>query len=288
MSTAPASASEATAATTQHQIINDISALQHQYTKLLSDLSTNTALTSDQQTKIINDIQNNSSLRSNLFSSMGNINSTFTNTLADAKSNLADKLIIVQIVERELVESQKKIEELHQEKINKMRLLQNTDYYGEQFQEKSKFMFVLALCVILGIIISILPIPSVVFNALLLIIICGGGYLLIRIGYSMWLRNNMDYQKYNFRFNPGAYATAISTSNSGDPWGSGSSTCIGQECCSETETYDPSLNRCVTYSGTGTQENYLNDPSGNSLLSALFSTTGTETFLNRLEGFDGF
>jgi uncharacterized membrane protein len=210
---ASASASEATTttpATTQHQIINDISALQHQYTKLLSDLSTNTALTSDQQTKIINDIQNNSSLRSNLFSSMGNINSTFTNTLADSRSNLADQLVTVQIVERELVESQKKIEELHQEKINKMRLLQNTDYYGEQFQEKTKFMFVLALCVILGIIISILPIPSVVFNALLLIIVCGGGYLLIRIGYSMWLRNNMDYQKYN----SSVYASTISSASS--------------------------------------------------------------------------
>jgi hypothetical protein len=61
----------------------------------------------------------------------------------------------------------------------------------------------------------------------------------------------MNYQEYNWSFNPNAVSTASSsTTTSSDPWlsssSSGSNTCVGQECCADGLTWDASLNQCTT------------------------------------------
>jgi hypothetical protein len=76
----------------------------------------------------------------------------------------------------------------------------------------------------------------------------------------------MNYQEYDWYFNP---ATAPKGSaSSTDPWVTSSvpGTCIGQACCSEGQTWDSTLNQCV---GTCT----VTPPA---------TTTTTETFVNNV------
>ena len=56
----------------------------------------------------------------------------------------------------------------------------------------------------------------------------------------------MNYQEYNFHFDPNAAPTGTSSGSSTDPWLSGSAgTCIGDACCSTGQTWSSSLAQCV-------------------------------------------
>ena len=63
------------------------------------------------------------------------------------------------------------------------------------------------------------------------------------------MRDNLNYQKYDWGFNP---ATAPKSSSvSSDPWASLQmpGTCIGEACCSDGQIWDPSISQCI---GTST------------------------------------
>ena len=62
----------------------------------------------------------------------------------------------------------------------------------------------------------------------------------------------MDYQTYDWYFDPASAPTAGATGT--DPWNSGSDygTCIGDACCSPGLVYDFSLNQCVVPSSATT------------------------------------
>ena len=61
----------------------------------------------------------------------------------------------------------------------------------------------------------------------------------------------MNYQEYDFYFDPKKAPTG-STTNSNDPWLSPkvSGSCVGEYCCSDGQTYDVELNKCVIASTT--------------------------------------
>ena len=78
------------------------------------------------------------------------------------------------------------------------------------------------------------------------------------------MRDNMNYQEYDWYFDPNAAPSGSSSSD--DPWISGVDlgTCIGNACCSEGLVYDSALNQCVF---PKTQESF---------------TTDTETSINNI------
>jgi hypothetical protein len=75
----------------------------------------------------------------------------------------------------------------------------------------------------------------------------------------------MNYQEYDWYFNPKDAPAIETTGDTSDPWASGSFVCIGDECCTKYNVYDASLNKCVpiNYSDVATS-----------------ASTTTESFIN--------
>ena len=94
--------------------------------------------------------------------------------------------------------------------------------------------------------------PEMVYKFLMIVIsIIGGVYFWIRYA-SIITRDNMNYQEYNWNFNPNTVETGSTTTGS-DPWASlenSFGTCIGQSCCSSGQVYDSSMNQCVVPTST--------------------------------------
>jgi hypothetical protein len=81
----------------------------------------------------------------------------------------------------------------------------------------------------------------------------------------------MNYQEYDWFFDPNSAPKGSSSST--DPWLSGVNfgTCIGNSCCSEGLTYDSDLNECVVSTTNATNTT-----------NAANNTTSTETSVNQM------
>jgi len=251
------------------QILNDIQSLQTIEQQLFSSLEENTGLTTDQQKQIVEKINNISKMRINLYETLNGVNSFFQNALANSKGTLSEQTIAIDIVEKELNTSKKRLKVLEEEKNNKIRLVEINDYYGQKYAEHSDLMKIIVIMLIPILILAILfnkgMIPVRIYYILIVIIAIIGGVYIWKTMFSIMLRDPMNYQEYNWYFNPNDAPTSTSTSST-DPWASTTSkygTCIGDACCSDGLVYDSSLNQCVTPSGettsSTTTESFVND-----------------------------
>ena len=90
--------------------------------------------------------------------------------------------------------------------------------------------------------------------------------------FSIIMRDNMNYQEYDFYFDPNAAPKGNSTDSS-DPWLSLKipGTCVGEYCCSDGLTWDSNINQCVgtstvTASSSTTTESFVTESMVNNVL----------------------
>jgi hypothetical protein len=247
------------------QILNDIESLQQLEQPLLNSLETNPNLTPQEQQKIIEKMNQISNMRINLYETTGNVNTFFQNALTSSVGTLKEQVVAIGIVENELNQSKKRLELLESERNNKIRLVEINNYYGDKYAEHSQIMKIVIFTLIPVIILVVLNnkgiLPTSIYTALLIIISAIGGYFFwIRLA-SIISRDNMNYQEYNWYFDPNSAPTpSSSSSSSSDPWANqnATSTCIGQACCSTGQIWDSSLNQC-TGSSTVNTESFVNN-----------------------------
>jgi hypothetical protein len=233
-----------------NDILSDISSLQQLEQDLFSTLETNTNLTQDQINQTINQINSLSSMRIELYQSLGSINYFYQDSLESSLGTLKEQANAIGIIESELNQSKKRLDILETDKNNKIRLIEINDYYGEKYAEHSQLMQLIIFTLIPIIIITILKkkeiLPEKIYYILLVIICIFGGYFFWIKYMSIITRDNMDYQEYDWYFDPNT-GPPPSTTNITDPWGNlPQPVCVGADCCSSTEVYDASLNQCVT------------------------------------------
>jgi len=244
------------------QILNDIQSLQQMEQQLFNNLETNTTLTSEQQQQVIQKMNQLSNMRINLYQTLSGVNSFFQNALSSSVGTLKEQTIAIGIVESELNRAKRRLDILKDEKNNKIRLVEINDYYGDKYAEHSQLMKIIIFTLIPIIILALLNnkgiLPSSFYYILIVIISLISAYFFWRRYASIIMRDNMNYQEYNFYFDPNAAPTGTSSGASSDPWLSSSSmgTCIGDACCSTGQTWDASLNQCT---GTSTvTDSFLN------------------------------
>lgn len=254
------------------QILNDIQSLQSIEQELFNSLEENTGLTTDQQKKIIEKINNISKMRVNLYETLNGVNSFFQNSLANSKGTLTEQTAAIDIVEKELNNSKKRLKILEEEKNNKIRLVEINDYYGQKYAEHSDLMKIVVYMLVPILILAILfnkgILPATIYYILIAIIALIGAVFIWKTVFSIILRDPMNYQEYNWYFDPSTAPTSTSVSSS-DPWDSGTTnmgTCVGDACCSNGLVYDYDLNQCVINTGettttttTTTTESFVND-----------------------------
>ena len=256
-----------------NQLLNDIQSLQTIEQQLFNSLEENTGLTTEQQKKVIEKINNISKMRINLYQTLNSINSFFQNSLANSKGLLTEQTAAIDIVEKELNTSKKRLQVLEEEKNNKIRLVEINNYYGQKYSEHSDLMKLIVMMLVPILILSILfskgILPSKIYYILIAIIAIIGGIFIWKKIFSIVLRDPMNYEEYNWYFNP-ANAPTSTVSDTSDPWASKNASsnfgsCIGDACCSDGLVYDSSSNQCVI----STTDNTTTD-------------TTTETFVNNI------
>jgi hypothetical protein len=240
------------------KILTDIQMLQKIEQQLFNNLETNTSLTPQQQQEIVEKMNQISNMRINLYQTLSGVNNFFENALSSSIGTLREQSVAIGIVENELNQAKKRLEALEQEKNNKIRLVEINDYYGDRYSEHSKLMKIIIFTLVPVIILAVLNnkeiLPNVIYYVLLIIVCLIGGYFFWTTYFSIISRDNMNYQEYDWGFDP-ATATTGTTTQASDPWLSNGNlgTCIGQECCSNGQTWDDSINQCV---GSSTIESF--------------------------------
>lgn len=266
------------------QILNDIQLLQQMEQQLFNSLETNTNLTVEQQQQIIDKISQLSTMRVNLYQTLSGTNTFFQGALESSTGTLQSQTAAISIVENELNQAKQRLDALEIEKNNKIRLVEINDYYSDKYAEHSKLMKIFIITLIPIIILAILKnkdiLPNGIFITLVVIICFISLYYCSKIYTSIIMRDNMNYQEYNWTFNPNMVSTTTTSSTtSSDPWLSTASSnagiCIGQECCADGLTWDASLNQCTSTFST------MVSGTGISTSSSGSTTSATETFITR-------
>jgi len=236
------------------QILNDIQSLQSIEQQLFNSLENNPSLTSEQQTQIVEKINQISTMRINLYQTLSGVNNLFQDALISSQDTLKDQTDAISIIESELNISKQKLKALEEEKNNKIRLIEINSYYGDKYSEHSTLMKIIIFTLVPIIILAILHnkeiLPTKIYYVLVVIVSAIGAYYLWYRYASIIMRDPMNYQEYDWYFNASSAPSVAESSVSSDPWSSNninlSLTCIGQACCSTDQTYDTSLNQCIS------------------------------------------
>jgi hypothetical protein len=251
------------------QILNDIQTLQTMEQQLFSNLETNTNLTYDEQMQIIQKMNQLSSMRVNLYKTVGSVNNYFQNALTSSQGTLKEQTAAISIIEEELNKSKRRLEMLQQEKNNKIRLVEINDYYGSKYAEHGKLMKIIIFTLVPVIILAVLNtkgiLPNNIYYILITIVSIIGAVFFWKTMASILTRDNMNYQEYNWFFDPDSAPSSGGTGND-NPWITNKlpGTCIGQACCSDGQVWDSDLGQCI---GTSTvTESFMTESMVNKVL----------------------
>jgi hypothetical protein len=230
------------------QILNDIQSLQQIEKQLFNSLESNPNLSTEEQKKLIEKMNQISNMRINQYETLSGVNNYFQNALNSSVDSLKQQVMSIEIVEDELNRAKKRLQILEEEKNNKIRLVEINTYFGDKYAEHSQLMKIIIFTLIPVIIVTFIYskgfLPSIIYYALLIIISVIGAYYFWHRYASIIMRDNMNYQEYEWSFDAGSMSTG--TPSADDPWASGNfGTCLGNACCSEGLVYDSNINKCV-------------------------------------------
>jgi hypothetical protein len=223
-----------------------------------------------EQEKIIQKINELSEMRISLFKNMTNMYGNMQDNVANSRTDLVDQMTVVGVVEGELDNAKANLNKLTNAKNNKMRMTEINTYYGKRYSAHAGVMKILIMICIPLLILAILKkknlIPSNIANGVSGFIIIVGAIILIRRIWDLSRRDNMNYDEYQWYFDPntkgptvyqydmaqlgkaGAAAKAeVGTlqSEAQNVAGSLGLGCVGASCCSDGMTFDDTSGKCI-------------------------------------------
>jgi hypothetical protein len=235
------------------KILNDIQSLQQIEQNLFNELENNNDLTTEERSKMIEKMNQLSNMRINLYKTLSNVNIYYDNALNSSNNISVQQKTAIDIVENELNKSKRRLQILEEEKNNKVRLVEINTYFGEKYAEHIQLMKIIIYMLLPIIIILFLRnkglLPNVLFNIILIIISVIGSYYFWNTFSSILMRDNMNYNEYDWYFNANDLPQTSSI-NTNDVWNTPKlninlGSCIGNGCCSDGLVYDSTLDQCV-------------------------------------------
>jgi hypothetical protein len=236
-------------------LLANIEQLQNIEKQLFADLE-NPGLSADEQNKIIVKINNISGMRVDLYKEIGGMNQFYKVSLDNSEDTLNEQKIAIGIIEKELNDAKRRKEELKNAQINKLRMIELNSYYSDAYEEKTEFMKVIFYTLFPIVILSYFfkqgLLPNAIYTGLVIIIVFIGSYFAITHLSSIYMRDNMNYQTYDWFFNKenAPKPPANDGSETPNPWATSGSfgTCIGDSCCPVEHglVFDYTSNTCIT------------------------------------------
>lgn len=224
------------------QILNDIQSLQDIEKQLFMSLEENSSLTKDEQMKMIEKINNISKMRVNLYETLNGVNDFYQDALKQSKTTLKEQATAIDIVEKELNSAKRRLKLLEEERNNKIRMLEINNYYGERYAEHASLMKIIILMLVPVVFVTFLRqrgiLPIQVYLILIIVIGVIGGVHILKTIRSIFLRDPMNYDEYEFPFDASSAPTITGADGSDkDPWGKPNTTAE--------LVFDASSNMCV-------------------------------------------
>lgn len=254
------------------QTLNNIQQLQAMEKELYSQLEANVGNNGNREEQgiIIKKINELSQLRISLFKTLENMYESVQTGVANSRVNLVDQLTAVGVVEKELNNAKKHLNTLETSKHDKMRMVEINTYYGKRYKAHTQLVKKLIFISIPLIVLAILKkkdlippfIPETVIYGISGLIVLVGGLSLIHTIVDIYSRDNMEYDEYNWQFNPNSVKPTVYEYNKAQLMGVATSVedtlgsaqtlalglgvgCIGANCCSKGMTYDDKAKKCI-------------------------------------------
>jgi hypothetical protein len=254
----------------EEQTVANIQNLQQIETDLYNTLENNlnnNMLTQQEQENIINKINEVSTMRINLFNTLTSSYSFYQSNLTSSNSVLNNQIIALNIANQQLNSLKIRLDKLMNKNINNRRLIEINTYYGKQYDAYSSVMkYILIICVpilILSILSSKNIISQNIYNLLVIIILIIGFIIVIRKISDISLRDNMNFDEYQWSFNPSFAPGSSKTKNISNTTSSKNNLCVGALCCNDAEMFDETLNLCVPIQQSN-NNSYIVQPSSTS------------------------
>jgi hypothetical protein len=184
--------------------IKKIQSLERDIYEKLLQFDTSQQPSSQESLNLMNELKNLSNIKINLYDSIKDIYDISVDTMTYTKQTVKEQLAAIKIVEKELQHSAKRINELNDNNINKMRMIEINKYYEDKYNNHAGFVKYLIIFIVILLFIYILNkrllINDNIYKILLFIVILIGIIILSRYYYKMMFRSNMEYQEYIFPY----------------------------------------------------------------------------------------
>lgn len=269
--------------------IQELQKLERELYNNLEDLSSDPDNV-DEKEAIIARINDLSATRISLFDTMKEIYNYTQNNVSDSRNELTDKILVTKVMESELNNLKADMNAFVDAKQNKLRMVQINTYYGKRYRAHTNAMkLIIKVCALVLVIMFLVKkeiIPTKVGTGLAVIILGVGAFLLFKTIIDLNMRDNLNYEKYDWRKLPQTKPNPNQTKN----WGVNASSWW---VCGEGTKFDTSLGQCLvasavdatnTFSGVGSNivsniGNVVNSAAGdNGKTHAMFTNTFGNAF----------
>jgi uncharacterized membrane protein len=210
------------------QTLNDIKSLQTTEMQLYDSLDKQ-ELTNEQKQQIIDKINQISQTRINLYANLKDLYSYYQQNVSASRDTLGEQMVAVDVIENELNESKRRLNLLEDQKYNKLRMVEINTYYGKKYNAHKKIMQTVVFTCLPLLIVAVLAnkgiLPNNISTLLAGIIIVIGAVLIGMQIIDISNRDNMNFDEYNWYFDPNDAPTGDGDIK--NPWETGSIVCIG-------------------------------------------------------------
>ena len=252
----------------QAQTMANISQLQDMEKKLYAQiqqlaLSPNTK-TAAKQKILVQRINNLSQMRQAQFNSLKNTYGFLQDNVSQDRSELVSQLTVLGVVEKDLNNAKRQLNEMGNLQNSKMRMIEINTYYGKRYEAHASLMKILFLICIAILLMTIVHkkhyIPDEISNALIVIILVIGLYFFTKKILDIYWRDNMNYDEFDFGDEPDMKGPTVVQYDEKHLFGSESEIeadvkglagdiglgCVDADCCTTGGlVYDKKTKRCV-------------------------------------------
>lgn len=213
--------------------------------------------TPEEKEEIINRINQLSELRLSLHETLKDVYAYYQSNVGAARTTLGQQLFAMGIIETELDEVKRRLNDIEGKKQNKLRLVQINTYYGKRYSAQKKMLITIIIVSIILFFIAFLRnrlgvLPDNVTTLLMGITIATGVIYLGIALVDFKRRDNMNFDEYNWAFDKSKAPTGEGDGK--NPWGRMGIECIGAQCCDDTSEYRYDLSKCIPKTTTLTEE----------------------------------
>jgi hypothetical protein len=203
-----------------------------------------------EQARLSNNLVLIQDTRTNLMNALSSINGYYSQNLMGSSQTLEQQTNALAIMDKEMEQAKKRLAYINAQKENKLRVVEINQYYSASYAEWTHLVKILIITIVaFAIVINITTyfpvLPSEVYSLLMFIISVVSLYYIFITIVSIYSRDTMVYDEYNWNFNI----------NSAPKMGTGAFTnsfklpsmlsCVGENCCQDGTLWNNDIGKCV-------------------------------------------